>query len=63
MRHSDTEATGDNTNPTYYLSKISHNPYPNSIKLNSTVTKGTERFIKSVRVKNSHGYDGITKKC
>jgi hypothetical protein len=60
-RHSDTEGTSDNKNPTFYLSKISHNPFPN-ITFNNTSTKETERTIKSLRVKNSHGYDGITTK-
>jgi hypothetical protein len=59
IRHSDTEDTSDNKNPTYYLSKISHNPFPN-IKFNNTSIKKIERIIKSVRVNNSHGYDGIT---
>jgi Notch-like protein len=61
VRHSDTEDTSDNKNPTYYLSKISHNPFLN-IKFNNTSTKEIERTIKSKRVKNSHGYDGITTK-
>jgi hypothetical protein len=62
IRYSDTEGTSDNKNPIYYLPKISHNPFPN-IKCNNTSTKETERIISSIRVKNSHGYDGITKKC
>jgi hypothetical protein len=49
----------DNKNPKYYLSIIWHNPFPN-IKLNNTSTKGIERIIKSIRVRNLHGYDGIT---
>jgi hypothetical protein len=61
IRHSDTEDTSDNKNPTYCLSKISHNPFPN-IKLSNTSTKEIERIIKSIRVKNLHGYDGITTK-
>jgi hypothetical protein len=61
IRHSDTEDTSDNKNPTYYLTKISHNPSPN-IKFNNATTKDIERIIKSIRVKNSHGYDEITKK-
>jgi hypothetical protein len=58
---SHTEDTSDNKNPTCCLSKISHNPSPN-IKCNNTSTKEIEIIIKSVRVKNSHGYDGITTK-
>jgi hypothetical protein len=61
IRHSDTEETSDNKNPTYYLSKISHNPFPN-IKFNNTSIKDIERIIKSIKVKNSYGYDGITTK-
>jgi hypothetical protein len=61
IRHSDTEDTSDNKTPTYYLSKLSHNPFPN-ITFNNTSTKEIERIIKSIRVKNSHGYDGITTK-
>jgi hypothetical protein len=38
IRHSDTEDTSDNKNPIYYLSKISHHPFPN-IKFNNTATK------------------------
>jgi hypothetical protein len=38
IRHSDTEDTSDNKDPTYYLSKISHNPFPN-INCNNTSTK------------------------
>jgi hypothetical protein len=29
-------------------------------KLNNTSSKESERIIKSIRVQNSHGYDGIT---
>jgi hypothetical protein len=59
IRHSDTEDTSDNKNPTYCLSKLSPNPFPD-IKFN-TSTKEIERIIKSI-VKSSHGYDGITTK-
>jgi hypothetical protein len=41
------------------LSKITHNPFPN-IKFNNTSTKEIEKIIKSIKVKNSHGYGGIT---
>jgi hypothetical protein len=61
IRHGDTEDTSDNKNPMYHLSRISHNPFPNII-FNNTTTKEIERIIKSIRVKNSHGYDGITTK-
>jgi hypothetical protein len=47
IRHTDTDVTSDNKNPTYYLSKISHNPFP-SIKYNNTLTKEIERTIKCV---------------
>jgi hypothetical protein len=59
IRHCDTEDLSDQKNPTYCLSKISHNPFPN-IKCNNTSTKEIERISKSIRVKNLHGYDGIT---
>jgi hypothetical protein len=61
IRHSDTGDTSDNKNPMYYLSKTPQNPFPN-IKFNKTSTKETERIIKSIRVKNLHGYVGITTK-
>jgi hypothetical protein len=32
IRHSDTEDTNDNKDPTYWLSKISHNPFPHITK-------------------------------
>jgi hypothetical protein len=38
IRHCYTDDTSDNKDPTYYLSKISHNPFPN-IKCNNTSTK------------------------
>jgi hypothetical protein len=59
IRH--TKDTSDNKNSTYYLPKLSHNPFPN-IKCNNMPTKEIERIIKSIKVKNSHGYDGITVK-
>jgi hypothetical protein len=52
IRYSDTEDTSDNRSPTYYLTKISHSPFP-KIKFNNTSTKEIERIIKSIRVKNS----------
>jgi hypothetical protein len=61
IRYSDTEGTRDNKNPMYHLSKISYNPFPN-IKFNNISTKEIERITNSIRVKNSHGYDGITTK-
>jgi hypothetical protein len=62
VRHSDTESTNANRNPMYYMSKISHNPFPN-ITFNNTSTKEIERIINSMKVKNSHGYNGITAEC
>jgi hypothetical protein len=61
ITHSDTEGTGDNKNPTYHLSKICNNTFSN-ITFKNTSAKETERTIKSLRVKNSHGYDGIVTK-
>jgi hypothetical protein len=61
IRHSDTESTNANNNPTYYMSKMSHNPIPN-MKFNNTSTGEIERIINSIKVRNSHGYDRITTK-
>jgi hypothetical protein len=61
IRHSDTESTNANKNPMYYMSKISHNQFPN-IKRNNASTTEIERIINSIKVKNSNGYDGITTK-
>jgi Notch-like protein len=61
IRHSNTEKTSDNKNPMYYLSKTTHNPFPD-IKFNNTSTKEIERIIKSIKVKSLHGYDGINTK-
>jgi hypothetical protein len=61
IRYSYTKDTSDNKNPMYYLFKISHNPFPN-IKCINTSTKEIERIIKFIRVKNLHGYNGITTK-
>jgi hypothetical protein len=46
ISYSDTKSTSDKKNPTYYLSKISNNPFPN-IKFNNTSAKEIERIIKS----------------
>jgi hypothetical protein len=61
VRHTDTESTNANKNPMYYMSKISHNPFPN-IKFSNTSTREIERIINSIKMNNSHGYDGITTK-
>jgi hypothetical protein len=61
IRHSDTENTSDNNNPMYYSSTVSYTPFHN-INCNNTSNKETERIIKSIRVKNLHGYDGMTTK-
>jgi hypothetical protein len=61
IMQSTTESTNANNNPMYYMSKMSHNPFPN-ITFNSTSTGEIERSINSIKVKNSHGYDGITTK-
>jgi hypothetical protein len=60
IRYSDREGTSNSINPMYYLSKTFHNPFPN-IKFKNTSTKEIEGIINSIRVKNSHGYDGIAK--
>jgi hypothetical protein len=54
IRSSNIKGSSNNRNPKYYLSKLSCNSFPN-IKFNNTATKETERIIKSLRLKNSHG--------
>jgi Notch-like protein len=55
IRYSNTEGTSDDKNSTYYLSKISHNPFPN-IKCNNTSSREIERIINFIRLKSSHVY-------
>jgi hypothetical protein len=43
------------------MSKVSQNSFP-SIKFNNISTKEVEKIIKSLRLKNTHGYDGIPTK-
>jgi hypothetical protein len=47
--------------PIYYLNKIFSNPFPN-MKIKSLSTKEVENIIKSLKLKNSSGYDGIPTK-
>jgi hypothetical protein len=42
--------------PEYYMYKVSQNSFP-SIKFKNTSTKEVEQIIKSLRLKNTHGYD------
>jgi adenine C2-methylase RlmN of 23S rRNA A2503 and tRNA A37 len=53
IRCSVTDDTSDNKSATYYMSKISHNPFPN-IKFNNTSTKEIEKIIKSIKKKRIH---------
>jgi hypothetical protein len=46
-------------NPIYYLSHAFNISYPN-INLKFTTTKEIENIIKSLKSKNSHGYDEIS---
>jgi hypothetical protein len=48
-----------NNNQIYYLSHAFNISYPN-INLNTTRTKEIENNIKSLKPKNSHGYDEIS---
>jgi hypothetical protein len=50
-----------NKNPKYYLSKLFHKPFP-SIKFNNTSTKEIEKIINSLKIKESSGYDEISRK-
>lgn len=50
-----------NTTPTPYLLQAFMNPFPN-IKLNFLSTKEVENIIKSLKLKNSYGYDEISTK-
>jgi hypothetical protein len=45
----------------YYLKKTFPNPFPN-MKIKSLSTKEVENIIKSLKLKNSSGYDGISTK-
>jgi len=47
--------------PNYYLSNQPHRVFPN-INFKNTSTKETENIIKSLKAKESYGYDGITTK-
>jgi UDP-N-acetylmuramyl tripeptide synthase len=48
----------DNTNPLHYLMQSFKNPFPN-IHLKSISTKEVQTIIKSLKPKNSSGYNGI----
>jgi hypothetical protein len=61
IKNRHTESSNDNKNPTYYLSRISDNPFPN-ITFKKATTREIERIINSIKVNNSHGYDGIATK-
>jgi hypothetical protein len=58
---SNIKGSSNNKNPKYYLSKLSHNSFPNT-KFNNTSTKEFERLMQSLRLKNSHGCDEISTK-
>jgi len=51
----------DNTTPLHYLMHSFKNPFPN-INLKCILTKEVEKVIKSLKPKNSSGYDGIPTK-
>jgi hypothetical protein len=49
----------NNNNPIYYLPHAFNNSFPN-INLKFTTTKEIVNIIKSLKPKNSHGYDEIS---
>ena len=51
----------DSTTPLHYLTQSFKNPFPD-INLKSISTKEIENIIKSLKPKNSSGYDGISTK-
>lgn len=51
----------DNTTPHYYLLQSFKTPFPN-INLKFSSSKEVENIIKSLKPKNSSGYDGISTK-
>jgi hypothetical protein len=51
----------DNTTPLHYLLQSFKNPFPN-FNLKSLLTKEVVNIIKSLKSKNSSGYDGISTK-
>jgi hypothetical protein len=51
----------DNTTPLYNLTQSFKNPFPN-IYLKYVTTKEIKNIIKSLNLKNSSGYDGISTK-
>ena len=53
--------TVDNTTPLHYLTQSFKNPFPN-INLKSVSTKEIKNIIKSLKLKNSSVYDGISTK-
>jgi len=44
---------------TYFMEQAFNKPYP-SMECKCTTTKEIERIIKSLKTKNSYGYDEIT---
>ena len=49
------------SNPNYYLSNQLHRDFSN-INFKNTTTKEIEKFVRSPKAKESHGYDRITPK-
>jgi hypothetical protein len=47
--------------PTHYLHQAFLNPFPN-MKIKPLSTKEVENIIKSLKLKNSFGYDGVSTK-
>jgi len=51
----------NNITPLHYLTQSFKNPFPN-INLKSVSTKEIKNIIKSLKPKNSSGYDGLSTK-
>ncbi len=52
------QTNGDNVTPLHYLTQSFKKPFP-KIHLKTVSTKETNNIIKSLKPKNSAGYDGI----
>jgi hypothetical protein len=54
-------ASSKHENPTFYLFRAFNQPFP-TINFNCVSSKETEDITKSLKTKNSHGYDEISTK-
>jgi hypothetical protein len=58
IKHNYKINSNDNRNHRHYMLQSFSNTFPN-IKFSNTSAKETERIIKSLKSRNSHGYDEI----